>query len=223
MNKSYKEDRFQQIRRAAMQLSYFLLAHIATKDDAKSEQLHAKLVVLMFPQYRSHSEQLFRLQRGVFKRSTGFALQDMEFFDDVCKYAHAAWLALSWKPFEPSPGRCFEELSHVVHHLPTTYRQYALHFSGGDSWCGEMVQLISKLRGEFNMHSTSVLRCFHRWGGTLIPIELVNGANFEDCYVRVGRHARQRKKGVENQVYTTIPGRLRRQPRGQRGTKSFDL
>ena len=143
--KSFAKDRQESMRRAATHLSCLLLAERATKSDARSELLHAKVIALLFPGYRSHSEQLFRLHRGVFKRTPSFAMQDLDFFDNVCQYSQAVWLAQSWKQFQPAPDSCKNELSHVVHHIPSTFVQYGLRFTGGETWCGEMVNLLARL------------------------------------------------------------------------------
>ena len=162
--KKFEKNKSQQLRRASVQLSYLLLKQGVTQSDAKSEQQHAKIMALLFPQYRSHNEQLFRLRRGVLKRTPSMSMQDLEFFDSVCKHAQAMWLALSWSPFNVSPSSCLEGLSHTVHFVPPAFAQHAVRFRGDDSWCGCMANLISKLREEFNLHCASVLRSFHRWG-----------------------------------------------------------
>ena len=197
---------------AATQLSVLLVEEHATKSDAKSEQLHAKIISLLFPTYRSHSEQLFRLRKGVFTRSPGISLPDLDFFDDVCKHCQATWLALSWKGLQPCYEDCYKALSHVIHHLPKSFYSSAILFQGDDTWCGEMVNLCSKLRDEFNFHSSLILRSFHRWDSTDIPIDQVNGANFDDVYIRIKRNGKKRRKTERNNVYTTIPGRLNTVP-----------
>ena len=205
-------DRALTVRRAATHLCIFLMQEQATRNDAKAEQLHAKLIALLFPEYRSHNEQLFRLRKGVFQRSSTMTLKDLDFFDSVCKHSQAVWVALSWKAFRPSPEDGYKQLTHVIHHMPSVFLKYAIHFHGDDSWRGEMVHLLSRLRDEFNQRGGSVIRPFHRWAGTRIPIELVNGANFEDSYIRIERNAFQRPKAVENNVYTSIPGKLKDKP-----------
>ena len=78
-----------------------------------------------------------------------------------------------------------------------------------------MVDLKSKLREEFNMHSGTIIRSFHRFASTTIPIDEVNGANFDDVYVRIRRYASQMPKSETNNVYTTIPGNLNDAPTPQ--------
>ena len=206
--KNYHDNVDHRIQRTATLLSCLLLAEQSTRNDSRSEILHAKIIALLFPEYRSHNEQLFRLCKGVFQRTAAFHLQDLDFFERVCKLAQAVWVALSWKTFQPPPNACKNELSHLVHHMPATFLQYALHIQGGDTWCGEMVILVARLRDEFATRSSSVLRSFHRWGCTAMPTGKVNGANFEDCFVHISRHPKQARKSVDNNVYTTIPGHL---------------
>ena len=89
---------------------------------------------------------------------------------------------------------------------------HAIQFPGDDTWCGEMVNLICKLREEFNMHSSKIMGSFHRWAATPIPIDEVNGGNWDDVYVRIARYATQRPKTEANNVYTTMFGNLRDEP-----------
>ena len=149
----------------------------ATKSDAKSEMLHAKILSLLLPAYRSHSEQLFRLKKGVFARQTGMTLQDTKFFDVVFKRCQAAWVALSWTPFGPQPDDCEMQVSHVLQHIPATFVSCAVHFNGDESWCGEMVNLIARLRDEFNHHAAVIMQSFHRWASTPIPYDTDTDTN----------------------------------------------
>ena len=132
-NKDIRKSRQHKILRAATQLCVLLVTERLTKYDAKSEQLHAKIISLLLPAYRSHSEQLFRLNQGVFKRTASLTLQDLDFFDGVCKHCHAVWVALSWKQFEPAIDDYKKHVAHVIHHLPETFLAHAIHFKGDDS------------------------------------------------------------------------------------------
>ena len=72
--------------------------------------------------------------------------------------------------------------------------------------------MVAKLRDEFNYHSSFIMKSFHRWCSTPIHIDAVNGANFDDVYVKIGRMSKQRNKSENNNVYTTIPGKLSERP-----------
>lgn len=87
-------------------------------------------------------------------------------------------------------------VSHVVQHMTDAFLSDAVHFRGDDTWCGEMVSLVSRLRDEFNFHSSTIMRSFHRWAGTPIPIDEVNGGSFDDVYVRIDRRPSQRRRSA---------------------------
>ena len=58
------------------------------------------------------------------------------------------------------------------HHVQKIMDQHVFNKSwlrslpGDDTWCGEMADLTSKLREEFNMHSGTIIRSFHRFAST---------------------------------------------------------